>query len=124
MNGPNKQTKKKTNGWKSLYEGRTFNVDVYLPKDYPDNPPHCLFKKPIFHPNIMQPSGFVRYCVSWPSSLMFIWIVQVVHPYLTWPDWQIMMSVKYLLMMLQNFLTKFTHKKGFRANMGAYLMSK
>ena len=34
------------------YEGGIFNVELYLPDEYPMVPPRVLFRTKIFHPNI------------------------------------------------------------------------
>ena len=36
----------------SPYEGGRFNLQLYLPEEYPMVPPKCLFMTKIYHPNI------------------------------------------------------------------------
>ena len=36
----------------SPYEGGSFNLQLYLPEEYPMVPPICLFMTKIYHPNI------------------------------------------------------------------------
>ena len=36
----------------SPYEGGHFNLQLYLPEEYPMVPPKCLFMTKIYHPNI------------------------------------------------------------------------
>ena len=36
----------------SPYEGGLFNIRIYFPKDYPNNPPEICFKTPIYHLNV------------------------------------------------------------------------
>lgn len=36
----------------SPYENGKFNLEIYLPEEYPMIPPKCLFKTRIYHPNI------------------------------------------------------------------------
>ena len=36
----------------SPYAGGVFNLELYLPEDYPISPPKVLFRTKIYHPNI------------------------------------------------------------------------
>ena len=36
----------------TCYEGGTFDLELFLPEDYPMAPPKVLFRTKIFHPNI------------------------------------------------------------------------
>ena len=36
----------------SPYEGGMFNLELFLPDDYPMVAPKCLFRTKIYHPNI------------------------------------------------------------------------
>ena len=43
------------------YEGGTFRVEMYLPENYPIDPPKCLFRTKIWHVNIDDKG---RICLS------------------------------------------------------------
>lgn len=36
----------------SPFQGRYFEVDIYIPTDYPNSPPDMKFRTSIYHPNI------------------------------------------------------------------------
>ena len=36
----------------TLYEGGRYNLEMYVPPDYPKTPPKCLFITPIYHVNV------------------------------------------------------------------------
>ncbi len=36
----------------TFYEGGLFNLEIFLPKEYPMEPPKVLFRSKIYHPNI------------------------------------------------------------------------
>jgi len=42
------------NEYDSPFAGRTVDVDVTLPADYPFKQPECLFKMVPYHPNVSK----------------------------------------------------------------------
>ena len=45
----------------TLYEGGKYNLEMYVPPDYPNIPPKCLFMTPIYHVNVNDLGKYTRY---------------------------------------------------------------
>ena len=43
--------------------------DIYLHRDYPQRPPHMIWRTPVFHPNILPPERGGAVCIgSWSPA--------------------------------------------------------
>ena len=48
----------------TLYEGGKYNLEMYVPPNYPKIPPKCLFMTPIYHVNVNDLGKYTRYLPS------------------------------------------------------------
>jgi len=79
------------------WEHGTYKLNVIFPPEYPNQPPLCIFDKPLFHPNV-GPRGMI--CVEMLD-----------------PDgWHPKYTIKNILIRIQNLLTNPCFEKGFNCD--------
>ena len=73
----------------TVYEGGVFNLEMFLPTDYPMEPPKILFRTKIFHPNIDK---LGRICMDilkpdkWSPALMIRTVLLSVQSLMSGPN--------------------------------------